>query len=79
MPPLPSVCLHPCTEIQQPQGARVMSVGSIRGGSSFNDSDRVTIEGTVRALQRSEQGKMVELLHQAFGVCQALCRSYELP
>ena len=63
-----------------PQGARVMSVGSIRGGSSFNViPDRVTIEGTVRALQRSEQEKMVELLHQAFGAAARLyAGSYEL-
>lgn len=63
-----------------PQGARVMSVGLIRGGSSFNViPDRVTIEGTVRALQRSEQEKMVELLHQAFGAAARLyAGSYEL-
>lgn len=63
-----------------PQGAHVMSIGSIRGGSSFNViPDRVTIEGTVRALHRSEQENMVELLHQAFGAAARLhAGSYDL-
>ena len=51
-----------------PQGAQVMSIGSIHGGSSFNIiPEQVVVEGTVRTLERKDQEAMIEMLHQAFG------------
>ena len=51
-----------------PQGAQVMSIGSIHGGSSFNIiPEQVVVEGTVRTVKPKDQEAMIEMLHQAFG------------